>query len=312
MEAGPAALDVDGALAAIHALAGVDDPAARAALVSYLDAEPAVAAAASEALGACGRAALDVCVAALRQPDRIRFAALALARIGPDGRAAVALWRAIPHASPAARVAIAAALHRGPRQAPAALGNWLRDETDDRVTLVLADLVGRLPAGTPDAPTLTRLWDLARTSASPFIRALATWSAAAHAPSISPAAASPARTVPTPPRTDARAAGSPPPDVARLDAIVGHAVDLLADPIAGPALVACVARRSGPLQPLVDGFAPRTGLDPSSDLLDGLGAPRSPTDPSSRAGRADATDSSAAASPSPNTGRSVDGGGHDR
>lgn len=262
MEAGPPALDVDGALAAIRALAGVDDPEARAALVSCLDAEPAVAAAASEALGACGRPALDVCIAALRQPDRIRFAALALARIGPDGRAAVALWRAIPHASPAARVAIAAALHRGPRQAPAALGTWLRGETDDGVLLVVVDLIGRLPVGAPDAATLARVRDLAQTSSSPFVRALATWSAAAHAPSTS-----------TAPRPDARSGGSPPPELGRLEVITGHAVALLADPIAGPALVAYVTRRGGPLLPLVDGLPARSGLDPSSELLDGLDAP---------------------------------------
>lgn len=237
MDDGPTALDTDGALAAIRALAGFDDPEARASLVACLDAEPAVAAAASDALAAGGRASRDVCIAALRHPARTRFAALALARIGLDGPASVALWKALPGASPAARVAIAAALHRAPRHAPAALGAWLRDEPDPGVALVVLDVVGRLAPGTLDAGTRAHIASLARSAPSPWLRALAIWAAARH----------------------------------DLDGAIAHAVDLLAGPtIAGPALIAYVTRRGGPLRPLIEGFTLRAGLDPSSELLDGL------------------------------------------
>jgi hypothetical protein len=238
MDAGTPALDRDGALATIRALAGSTEPEAWATLVDYLDAEPAVAGAAAEALGACGPPALDMCIAALRTPERTRFAAMAIARIGPDGPAAVALWRALRGADAPARIAIAAALHRAPRPAPAALATWFRDETDERVLRMLLDLFGRLPAGSLDAATLARIIDHARSAPSPFTRALATWSAATHA----------------------------------LDALIPIAIDHLADPIAGAALVAYVARRRGPLEPLVDGFPIQTGIDPSWDLLDGLTA----------------------------------------
>lgn len=254
MDAGARALDTDGALTAIRGLAGIDDPEARAALVGCLDAEPAVAAAASEALAAGGLAARDVCVAALRLPARARFAALALARIGPDGPAAIALWRALPGAPPATRAAIAAALYRAPRHATAALGRWLRDEEDEGVALVVLDVIGRLAPGALDADTRTHIATLACSSPSPWLRALAIWAAARH----------------------------------QLDDAIAYAVEVIAAPaLAGPALIACVARRGGPLRPLVEGFPVRAGIDPASELLDGLDGIDGPDAAARRDGGAD-------------------------
>ena len=238
---GAAALDPDEVLATIRALAGVDDPSARAALVACLDAGPVVAAAASDALAATGAAARDVCVAALGRPERVRWAARALARIGPDGAAAIALWRALPGAAAETRLAIAAALHRAPRAAPGPMGAWLRDERDDGVILVLVDTLGRLAPGDLDAATRARVGDLARTATSPFVRALATWAALRHGDR----------------------------DVEPL------AFELLTDPVAGPALVTYVIHRGGALSSLVAGFTPTAGLDPASEIQDGVtgGAP---------------------------------------
>ena len=68
---------------------------------------------------------------------------------------------------------------------------------------------------------------------------------------------------------------------APIDATLTGVSDVLlaAPSLAGPALVACVAHRGGPLRPLIEGFPLHDGLDPAAALLDGLGGRDGLADP---------------------------------
>ncbi len=224
--------DIAWAMETIDALAAIDDDDARAALVACLDAEPAVAAAASRALTAGGPPSVPICRAALADPSRAPWAALALGDIG-TGEAIDALRGAATRAVVETRAAIAVALYRAGDRDHARWTTWLAVEPDDGVAALIADVLGRAPRGSLAADAVAALLARASSSSPSWLRAIAGWAAAAH----------------------------------DRDAGVAVALELLDDPVLGAMLATCVVHRGGPLLPLVDGVETDVRLDLTAALL---------------------------------------------
>jgi hypothetical protein len=148
-----------------------------------------------------------------------------------------ARWRLAGSEHVELRAAAAAALHQAGGPDLARLTTWLEGEPDAGVAALVADVIGRAPAGTVPPRAIAALRARTALGVPPWSRAAAAWALSVHD----------------------RGAG------------VTTALAILDEPVVGAFLAAWVAARGGPLAPVVDGMVIDQALDLAAPVLAAAG-----------------------------------------